>query len=363
MVNTQISIIVPAYNVEEYLPDCIESILAQSFADFELILVDDGSTDRSGAICDKYTEVDARIRVFHKPNGGVSSARNIGLQNARGEWIVFVDGDDVIPPDALKTLIKLATPDIDMVMAGYEATRANGIKSETQPNIISKYITWELALAETFKPTDFGYQGYCFSKLYRTSIIKDNALSFNENIKFNEDRLFVVNFICRSKRNVAYTTKDVYSYFLREGGTMSSLSKGYNKDFATDFDAFLLMCDIVKASTRDKTLRKYFKSGLCGSYKANHKMMISSNAYDRNIHSRMLKGLISKGALLLYVKQELRSCIGNIAYCSFLKSLPISIRIKKININAYMAEDFKVSELEEQSSLEETYTDCSIFQR
>ncbi len=317
MANTQISIIVPAYNVEEYLPDCIESILAQSFADFELILVDDGSSDRSGAICDKYAEVDARIRVFHKSNGGVSSARNIGLENANGEWIVFVDGDDVIPPDALETLKNLASPDIDMVMAGYEAIGSNGMQQEEQPKVTSKHITREQALAETFKPTDFGYQGYCFSKLYRTSIIKDNALSFNENIKFNEDRLFVVNFICRSKRQMAYTTKVVYAYFLRKGGMMSSLSKGYNQDFATDFDAFLLMCDIVQASTKDKTLRKYFKSGLCGSYKANHKMMICSDAYNRNIHSRMLKGLISKGALLLYVEQELRSFIGNIGLLFF----------------------------------------------
>lgn len=317
MGNTPISIIVPAYNIEKYLSDCIDSILSQSFADFELLLVDDGSTDRSGNICDEFAAKDTRIHVFHKSNGGVSSARNTGLRNANGEYITFVDGDDVIPPDSLETLIKLASPDTDMVMAGYEATGANGIKLETQPNIISRYITWEQALAETFKPTDFGYQGYCFSKLYRSSVIKDNSLKFDENIKFNEDRLFVVNFICHSKMQVAYTTRVVYSYFLREGSTMATLSKGYNKNFATDFDAFLQMCNIVKANTKDKKLRHYFKLGLCGSYKANRKKMICNDDYDRNIHRRMLKGLISKGALLLYVKQELRSFLGNIGLLFF----------------------------------------------
>ena len=94
--NPKISIIVPVYNVEQYLRRCIDSILNQSFADFELLLIDDGSKDKSGAICDEYAAKDSRIRVFHKENGGVSSARNIGLENARGEWLSFIDGDDVI---------------------------------------------------------------------------------------------------------------------------------------------------------------------------------------------------------------------------------------------------------------------------
>lgn len=89
-----ISIIVPVYNVEKYLSQCIDSILAQAFIDFELLLVDDGSTDGSGRICDEYANKDARIQVFHKKNGGVSSARNIGLEHAQGEWITFVDSDD-----------------------------------------------------------------------------------------------------------------------------------------------------------------------------------------------------------------------------------------------------------------------------
>ncbi len=101
MDNPKISVIVPVYNVEQYLPRCIDSILAQTFTDFELLLIDDGSRDNSGKICDEYAEKDSRIRVFHKENGGVSSARNVGLDNTCGEYVSFIDSDDWIGPSFL----------------------------------------------------------------------------------------------------------------------------------------------------------------------------------------------------------------------------------------------------------------------
>ena len=99
-----VSVVVPVYKVEKYLRECVESVLAQTFTDFELILVDDGSPDNSGAICDEFAARDSRVRVFHKENGGVSSARNLGVAHARGEWISFVDSDDKLFPDALASL-------------------------------------------------------------------------------------------------------------------------------------------------------------------------------------------------------------------------------------------------------------------
>lgn len=99
-----ISVIVPVYNTEQYLPRCIDSILSQSFTDFGLLLIDDGSKDGSGKICDAYAEKDNRIRVFHKENGGVSSARNLGLDNAKGEWVCFVDSDDELIRDGLEAM-------------------------------------------------------------------------------------------------------------------------------------------------------------------------------------------------------------------------------------------------------------------
>ena len=98
------SVIVPVYNTEQYLHRCIDSILTQTYTDFELLLIDDGSKDKSGDICDEYALKDSRIRVFHKENGGVSSARNLGLDNAAGEWITFVDSDDWIIESYLMNL-------------------------------------------------------------------------------------------------------------------------------------------------------------------------------------------------------------------------------------------------------------------
>lgn len=116
MIRPKVTIIVPVYNVEKYLTCCIGSILSQSFKDFELLLIDDGSSDLSGEICDDYVEKDARIRVFHKENGGVSSARNLGLENAQGEWICFIDSDDWVEVDFLKELIQYDS--FDLVVGG-----------------------------------------------------------------------------------------------------------------------------------------------------------------------------------------------------------------------------------------------------
>lgn len=308
-----ISIIVPCYNVEQYLPRCIDSILSQSFADFELLLVDDGSKDRSGAICDEYAQKDARIRVFHKLNGGVSSARNLALDNARGEWVCLVDGDDVIPQDALATYIRLISPDVDLVMAGFEKINERGMLLESPAKIVSKTLSHVEALREMFRPSDFSYLGYGVSKLYRTSVIKSCGLKFDEAISFNEDRLFVVNFICHSLKDVAYTTKSVYQYLLREGSAMGSLSKGYNKKFATDFDAYCQMYDVIKSSTGDEQLMLLAKEGICGSYKVNHKMMVLAQAYDSNIHRHMVKYLFKYRSVALYAKLALRTFVGTLS--------------------------------------------------
>ena len=108
----EISVIVPVYKVEEYLPQCIDSILAQTFTDFELLLVDDGSPDRCGEICEEYAGKDTRIRVFHQQNSGVSAARNIGLQHAKGTYIVFVDSDDWVSTDYLLHFLQKTQPEL-----------------------------------------------------------------------------------------------------------------------------------------------------------------------------------------------------------------------------------------------------------
>ena len=122
-----VSCIIPVYNTEKYLPRCIESVLAQTFVDWELLLIDDGSTDASGSICDEYAAKDERIRVFHKENGGISSARNVGLNYAQGEWIFFVDSDDSLPKTSLESLLSRSS-DANIIAGGFFFV-LGGIKS------------------------------------------------------------------------------------------------------------------------------------------------------------------------------------------------------------------------------------------
>lgn len=132
-----ISVIVPVYNVERYLPACIESVLGQTYADWELLLVDDGSTDRSGRICDEYAEQNRRIRVFHKKNGGVSSARNLALDQMRGDFCIMLDSDDLIHPLLLEDTLKIIEDtQTDAVIYGYE--KVDEHFSLTQKQLVSE---------------------------------------------------------------------------------------------------------------------------------------------------------------------------------------------------------------------------------
>ena len=133
--NHFISVIVPVYNVEEYIDRCIRSILGQDYRFFELILVDDGSTDRSGMLCDKEAKFDARIRAFHKPNGGLSDARNYGVQYARGDLITFIDSDDCVAPDYLSYLLHLLESGADIACCNFKKFAGENCDFETSSDV------------------------------------------------------------------------------------------------------------------------------------------------------------------------------------------------------------------------------------
>lgn len=124
---TKISIITPVYKVEQYLPECIESVLKQTYSDWEFLLIDDGSPDNSGNICDEYAARDSRIKVFHKSNGGVSSSRNLGLENASGEWLLFLDSDDCLYHIALQRRIAVAeNNNLDLIQCHFNREYKEG---------------------------------------------------------------------------------------------------------------------------------------------------------------------------------------------------------------------------------------------
>lgn len=200
-----ISIIVPVYNAERWLRRCVDSILAQTHTDFELMLVDDGSTDASGAICDEYGSRDSRVRVFHKPNGGVSSARNLGLDNARGEWISFVDSDDEIRN--INTFTE-AGSNVDMLLMTLrvidwsgreycEAIRLQSGLSETKGNYIKYFLHYHI------------FNSVC-GKVYRKSTIEN--LRFESDIKFGEDAIFNLRAMA-AVRQIAVLDEAEYIYY------------------------------------------------------------------------------------------------------------------------------------------------------
>lgn len=211
-----ISVIVPVYGVEKYLDDCITSIIEQTYKDIEIILVDDGSVDNSGAICDKYAACDDRIIVIHKENGGVGSARNTGLNIAKGEYIAFMDGDDIYPPDALEYLYKAIVQSDCLFAIGREHVfeDGTGINPDAEPleeRIISEYEFWQLR--------DKNMRCVCpTTKLYSRKIL--------ENVRFgrfknHEDQAVLWEIVSQCDK-IFYSNKIVYYYRKHEGSATTS---------------------------------------------------------------------------------------------------------------------------------------------
>ena len=264
-----ITIIVPVYNTEAYLPRCLDSILGQSFTDYELLLVDDGSTDGSGAICDAYAEKDGRIRVLHKENGGVSSARNLGIDNAKGQWLYFVDSDDEILPDGLVTLVDAASDEVDVVMGGYEDVDEQGNKScQTNEN---RSLRLSKRQSVTTLYTGYGlyyyYMGYPWMRLFRNELVKQFGLRFDVDIAIKEDSLFVMQYVCRSNGITQYITKPVYRYYQRHDSAMGRAKRRFDSKFVSSFFALVKMKHEVDASFPSCSEPVYVaKQGVLGRY-------------------------------------------------------------------------------------------------
>ena len=206
----EVSVIVPVYNVEKYLNRCIDSILNQTFTDFELILIDDGSIDSSGKICDEYAEKDSRIKVIHKKNAGVSAARNTGIDLAIGKYIMFVDSDDYIDREMLFDMIALDPADI--ICSGLKFVSADGgvIIDYTEKAISN--ITMDVFLKKYFVVMEQKYiLSGPYNKLFKKEVIDKYKIYFDENISICEDGLFVTMFL-KNCNTISNVDKSYYNY-------------------------------------------------------------------------------------------------------------------------------------------------------
>lgn len=190
MKRPKVSVIIPVYNAEKYLNRCIDSVLAQTFSDFELLLIDDGSKDRSGEICDEYSKKDRRICIFHKKNEGVSSARNLGLDRAKGVWIAFIDSDDYVNKSYIENLISAVKSENQVVIGGY--------------NIVGKdlhYIIEQISLSgsdfiEYIFKSKMIYWSQPWARLYNLKVINNNKIRFPVGVNLGEDAIFNINYYC-----------------------------------------------------------------------------------------------------------------------------------------------------------------------
>lgn len=247
MKRPKISIIVPIYNVEHYLHHCVDSILAQTFTDWELLLIDDGSPDRSGEICDEYAKKETRIRVFHKENGGVSSARNLGLDEAQGEWVTFIDADDYILPDFFNGLYKPIDEgeNVDFVHGG-----CCNVKND---EIVSVNQSYDNYIGDNPGYVFKVFRGLTVSKLFSLENVNLGAdgrpLRFDEKMKIAEDMAFTLDYLLTVKR-YAFVEEKGYCYRI---DNMDSATKKHKVEYNYRLSEF---CHLYKSTTTFLSLHK-----------------------------------------------------------------------------------------------------------
>lgn len=268
----KVSIIVPVYKAEAYLHRCVDSILAQTFTDFELLLIDDGSPDRSGEICDEYAQKDSRIRVIHKENGGVSSARQRGLDEAVGEYTIHADPDDWVEPNMLEELYKKAKQDdADIVICDYfnnigtKQTICRQCPSSLEPKQV---------LIELFQQL----HGSCWNKLARRVCYKQYGIEFPRGINYCEDLFTWVQFLSHKEVKVAYLNKAFYHYF----DNPESITRRYQRSQYETRCKFVELLEKVLPTELRSTMLK----------KVTFNIFIEANIYDVLTQSEIKEGLV-----------------------------------------------------------------------
>lgn len=277
MKNPQISIIIPIFNVESYLSRCINSILLQTFTNFELLLINDGSSDDSGNICNEYARRDNRIKVFHKRNGGVGSARNLGLDNARGEWITFCDSDDWVEKDWLESYVDEIKNNPDILFQGYIYEYPTKSYAHCINRRYNEYIK-NIFLLE--KEDLFGWT---WNKLFKSEIIKQYNLRFNCVFNINEDLLFTLQY-CSHAYSISILPITKYHYIIHQNSLTQKIHQ---------YKELLKKNNLIKEArltlaNRDGIFNEYitwinekYYSGMIGCLKAIYKIRPLPNISER----------------------------------------------------------------------------------
>ena len=248
-----VSVIVPVYNVEQYLPRCVDSILSQTYKNLELILVDDGATDSSGTICDEYAAKDSRVRVIHKENGGLSSARNAGIDIASGEYLEFVDSDDWIEPDTVESMLGMAVAsNVELVAGGrYDVKARTGEKKKGLCPPRTEVISGEEMVSRMFRWDNC--DSAAPDKLFHRRLFAQIRFPYG---KVCEDVPIMYKIVLDAGR-VGLLSKPIYNYFHRPGSiTFSSISE---KNFHFSEHTAVIYPDILKNHPQLKQEARYLR--------------------------------------------------------------------------------------------------------
>lgn len=259
--NPTVSIIVPIYNAEKNLVRCIESVLKQDYENFELILMNDGSKDGSGELCDEYAKKDDRIRVIHKENSGVSDTRNHAIGLAKGEYLQFIDSDDWITPDATGLMVRMAQEsNCEMVIADFYRVIGERLAHKGDIREDGLLTREEFALYMMEDPADF-YYGVLWNKLYRRDIIEEFKLCMDENISWCEDFIFNMEYI-RHVKNVYALHVPIY-YYVKTPGSLVSQGMSITKTIQMKRTVFKcyneFYKDIFKEEDYEKRRRQVYR--------------------------------------------------------------------------------------------------------
>ncbi len=246
----RVSVIVPVYRVEDRIRRCVDSIINQSLRDIEIILVDDGSPDRSGIICDEYADGDDRVNVIHKEDGGVSSARNAGLRVAKGEYIGFVDSDDYVQHNMFEVMYNIGVKEkVDVVNCGVFFENSSGLEKGTTQFEKNKVLTHS-DLMDCLQHLENRLEDvyYCWRNIYRRKVIEDIAITFDESVKYGEDTNF--NLLVYSHANSFYAVdQPLYHYVENPSGMMlTKYKERYLELLSMTHYRRLAICDSIGLS-------------------------------------------------------------------------------------------------------------------
>ncbi len=252
--NPMVSIIIPVYNAEKTIRRCVDSVLNQEYKDTELLLVDDGSTDLSGRICDEYARKDSRVSVIHKENTGVSDTRNLALERARGTYLQFLDSDDWISPDATSLMVRAAGESgCDMVISDFYRVVGERVshKGDIEPGGLLTREEFAGFMME--KPADF-YYGVLWNKLFRRALVEENGLRMDKTISWCEDFMFNLEYIRHTK--TIYALHVPIYYYVKTKGSLASQGLSITKTIKMKSMVFSYYHDFYKSVLTEEDYEK-----------------------------------------------------------------------------------------------------------